>query len=406
MLRPTQPQPQLQSRYFVTYAVMTEQVGANMLWHALLGLTYWPGPGKKAQLTNAWGYYAAPMAKPDNILEEIKVGIKKKAGISFDFTGNYGYLKNEDVRFLDLGYGLKGETFEITYEQFMDLKVRCRNRIAIETQAIESAKDRLIKAGIETPDSVDIYQEELRLAAEEKRPSRLEEFSFHYSLKDGFAGSQVCKTGAIGLLRDIKLEEQHVKSLIPYSRYAAFPRIRNKENMEDLLFHSTGPRILYPKKNTFFRAWGPQTKLYWSLLPQVVVTKDEKLAALMKLPEKYVEPMKRLITELQKLELAIVNAAMPAEAKDRKQALVDKICGLYGAFSLLNGQSKQSEFETKITEATSFLDNVFAAVNEDANRDKSFTDYDFLSRLPALVKAQIREIIGPNISQHNSVCRM
>ncbi len=70
-------------RFFVTYTVMDGAL-ANPFWHAFLMLSYWPGKGQKIQVTNAWGFEAAPN--------------------------------------LDVGYGLRGSTLDISFEQFCKLK--------------------------------------------------------------------------------------------------------------------------------------------------------------------------------------------------------------------------------------------------------------------------------------------
>ncbi len=379
-------------RFFVTYCAMDQQL-ANPLWHACLVLSYWPGPEEKIEVTNSWGFYAAPMANPNSNINKIK----KKFGFVFDFKGNYGHLMKEEVRFLDLGYGLCGVTFEISLEQFMDLKKRCADRMAIENQAIQEAKERLSKKGV-VPTSIDIFHEEQRCALQENRESRLGEFGFNYSIKKGFQDSNTCKTGALQLLRDIGIDKEQIDNLVPSSRYVAFPRVGGGQ-LEQFHLHSTGPLQKHTSNRTgkinFFRVWDVEgtkvkrTKVYWTFPPQNIISEDAELSTYFTISPKYAAQSKRMIRQLQSIEHEIRNASLPAELDAQRLQMAQQICDLYYGFSTLNSVSTADVIEAKITAAERFLNSLYTMIN-DSDVDAGVV----AMQLPVEVKKKICEIMG------------
>jgi len=374
-------------RFFVTYCAMDQQL-ANPLWHACLVLSYWPGPGEKIEVTNSWGFYAAPMANPNSNINKIK----KKLGFVFDFKGNYGHLMKEEVRFLDLGYGLCGVTFEISLEQFMDLKKRCADRMAIENQAIQEAKERLLKKGV-VPTSIDIFHEEQRCALQENRKSRLGEFGFNYSIKNGFQDSNTCKTGALQLLREIGIDKEKLDNLIPSSRYVAFPRVGGGQ-LEQFHLHSTGPLQKHTSNRTgkvnFFRAWENKgTKVYWTLPPQNIISAEPEVIAYFSIPAEYASRSKKSIRQLQGIEHEIRNANLPAELDAQRLQMAQQICDLYEAFSRINSTTKTDAIEARVIAAERFLDSLYVMIN-----DLEVNNNAVATQLPVDVKKKICEIMG------------
>ncbi len=352
-------------KFFVTYCTMDSKL-ANPLWHACLIVSYWPGEGHKIGVKNAWGFYAAPMSKPGSVVGKLK----KMVGLGFDFQGNHGVMKNEELRYLDLGYGLRGVTFEISLEQFLQLKKSCNNIIAVEQQAIAEAKQNLASQGKE-PSSYEIYQEEKRQACAQQRPPRLKPFDLRLSLDPTWGvslnASHTCKTTAIDLLAEIGIAQTELDKLTYENSSMALPRISGRQ--EIFFLHSVGPRHKHVSertgKVTFFRSWeDKQANLYWSLPPQMLVTESQKLLDMFMLPSHTIEPVKKILSQLQQVENIIANACLAQEHEADRQRLIKYINDLYNVFAVINSAWDENKLAEKIVEANTFLENIYYAIYE------------------------------------------
>lgn len=395
-------------RFFVTYCAMDNQL-ANPLWHACLILSYWPGPGHKVEVINAWGFYAAPMANPNSFASRNK----RRMGVAFDFKNNYGHLKIEEMRFLDLGYGLKGKTFAITFDQFMQLKNKCRYTMVQEDQAIAEAEASLLKQYKEKglnikPNSSDILHEEERLALERGVPSRLQRFELKVSLQLGFCtkltmkNSNTCKTRAVSLLQDIGIDQQqlneliHIQELPLFEKSMALPKYSGP--METIILHSTGPRKKHESartgKCTQYREWGKGTKLFWSQLPQLIVADSPKEIEDLIFSKDLASSIKKIIEKLQRLEHVIVNTTCNKELEAQRSALIVNICDLYTKFADIYSKTPVSLIDERIANAESFLKYVGEATNRLAVSNKTYPYNDVLASLSGEEQNKICDMLG------------
>jgi hypothetical protein len=400
--------------YFVTYFAMDTDLGSNPLWHAGLAASKCYSENQKIEVKHAWGFYSMPMTAPQSIFENIKVSIKKCFGIKFDIQGNHGKLIPEEMRHFDKGFGLRGVTFEITEQQYAQLKKLCDERLAIEDKAIQDAIQSLKDKKTITDDAKDdgsvsykvykydsfsfkIYQEELRLAAIEKREPRLKPFEFKVSLTDegriSLEGSYTCKNDAIGMLRQIGIAEADLAQLTTNELSRALPRIGG--NLERFFLHSAGPLHEFRNENklSFFRKWeDKQDKLYWSLPPQRLITSSKPLKALFTLADKYTVPIKRLLRQLQTLERVVVNAPLEKEYEHLRRRFVEHVCKLYESFAFINSKMKAETIESKIADAKRLIHTLNFTINDRWDDKKDIETV--VTLLPNEVQKQICKIIG------------
>lgn len=377
-------------RFFVTYAVMDGAL-ANPFWHAFLLLSYWPGHGHKIQALNAWGFYAAATTTPDSMYRKLKQAIH----LDIDLQNNHGLLKIEELRYLDVGYGLRGVTFDISFEQFCQLKANCRNLIAGQAQATKEAIERL-STGTYTPNSKEIFQEEMRRAKLESRPSRLKPFEFRLCLDSAgltLNNSHSCKSLALDLLRDIGIEQKYLDDLTQQNSSKAIPR--NSGYLEPIFLHSTGPAREHISertgKITLFRTWqDKQAKLFWTLPPQLLMNANPKLETLFYLPDIYEEKVKSVIKRLQALQKIVENVAPTDATKEFVQRLVAHINKLYDVFAVILSSNRKAVISKKITEVESFFDDIHSAIIDDWDDEKE----------PAFIVAKFAE------SEQRAICKL
>jgi len=385
-------------KFFVTYCTMDGQL-ANPFWHACLILSYWPGEGQKIEVKNAWGFYAASMSSPDSMVGKVK----RKMGLGFDFQGNHGLLKKEEMRFLDLGYGLRGVTFDISLEQFLQLKQKCNNILVMQDLAIAEAKQRLSSETRE-PNSIEIFQEEKRQASLEHRSPRLQPFDFQLSLGMGgglsLGNSHTCKTMAIKLLLDIGIAQEHLDGLTQYNTSLALPRMSGQQEM--FFLHSTGPRQKHESQRTgkvsFFRTWQDKgTQLFWSLPPQLLITKSAILKNMLTLPGKYVDPVKKILRKLQEIETTVVNTKLTDENESYRLRLINRICDLYNAFAVISSKLSEGEIEEKIAVANHFFNSIYFAINDEWEDSREVET--IAAKIPEDDQQKICKILGRSMAK-------
>lgn len=359
---------------------------ANPLWHACLLLSYWPGEGQKIEVKNAWGFYAAPSSDTTSRFFKLKQALK----IPYDLQGNHGVLKEEELRFLDLGYGLQGMTFEISLEQFFKLKKICKEIIDRQDDVFTEVKERLTTLS-HTPNSLEIYEEEKRLAIAEHRPPRLEPFEFKLPLNHSFT----CKGMAIKLLKEIGIEPEHLDYLTHHNSSNAFPRYSGR--LEPIFFHSEGIRNKHISERTgttrFFRKWQDKgTKLFWTLPPQFLVSHSEELKSLLSLSKDQIQSSKLIVSQLQKLEHMIVNLNLTEINETNRSRLLQRICELYQSFATVSSKQNEDEPEQKIQDCKDFLNNLYFAMNDEWEDEDEIEG--IAAKFPNKVQNKICQLLG------------
>lgn len=345
---------------------------ANPFWHAFLLLSTQPHEGEKIQVKKAWGYYPAPMTLPDTTCSQLGTFIKSKLGFDFDLCGNYGYWKSEELRFLDLGYGLHGVTFEISKSQYEQLKKNLIQTSLNEDTAISEMKEKLTTE-LGEPDSIEIYHQELREAYEDSRPSRLKRFDFMLSLTTNgvtLESSNTCKNMALDALRAIDIPEALLDSIFNSDDASyALPRMSGK--MEDIFLHSEGPRHLYispsMNQNSFFRTWDDKAdQLFWTL-PPLMVRKHEGEYPFLGIPfqSSLLTAIKNCISMLQQVELVLTNAETNEDDKVNK--LKERMVLLYNYFSTLTSKCQPHEVEKHVCSCYLALNNLYFAIRGDCD---------------------------------------
>ncbi|KTD40154.1 hypothetical protein [Legionella parisiensis] len=328
-------------KYTVTFCVFDQTAGANPLGHGSFFLSKLNESTRLLEVVETWGFYGVTSTGDKNSrFEKFKINNR----LDVDLQGNHGMLTQEEIRYMDLGHGLHGYTFELTQEQFEELQKRCATAVAEQEAAIKevvgdgqnfktdpSKKWRIYK---EEAYSRQFYEIEQIKAKIEGRPSRLKPFDFHLSMgfkKVGFLGfefwvpvpslenSNTCKTRAVSLLEGILTEKQ----LAPF-KTSSLPRFI--PGLEPILLHSEGTLHPYTKssgKQVFSRNWQDKdVKLYWSVPPQRFDQLSEDTVNLFSIDKEYCNEVKYIVSKLQNLEWAIRNASFFEKYADNEVNLI------------------------------------------------------------------------------------
>lgn len=362
-------------RFFVTYAAADNEVGGNPFWHACVMVSYWPGPGHPVQVLNNVGFYGRRTTTPPSWFRSLKI----KLGLDVDLWGNHGLLKSEELRFYDMGYGLWGKTFEISLEQFLDIKKYCVDKIKDQEAALTEAAERL---GIENNDanSLKLYEEEIRHRTEKGLKPRLSPFEFALGVDKHFRSgsstlnpSQTCKTQALEVLRHAFIDEREIKTLAGDGSYLTVPK--HSGPLERLILHSTGPRKTHESKRTgevyFFREYGSmakdtgeKTQHCWTLPPSYIVdarmvAKGEALSlpasTFFTLPAELEKPAKVVTRRLQSIEKILLHATVDEDLRPRVDNLIKYVVKLYQAFSKVNPKDCKDDWQHRITQGQACL---------------------------------------------------
>ena len=300
-------------KYFVTFSAMDPKVNANRFWHASLLLSQWDEQtGGRIEVVDNYGFYGLPATDdPESWLGQLK----KKLHLDTDFQGNHGWLRHEEYRFLDQGYGLHGVTFELDRESFFALQVKCQQQCLDQQQAVNDAvaanprlKPKTEKIRIHPYEncSADIFKHELKKSAEQNRPARLSRFDFNVTLGLGgpsVATSHTCKSHVIGLLKGI-LNDKQIARLTENDKHPTIPK--HSGQMECISLHSEGPLRTHTKKNgekmDFRDNHKDPVRLFWTIPPQEIETESEETRALFTIDSKYGNKPKDIAVKLQTLE--------------------------------------------------------------------------------------------------------
>lgn len=327
--------------YTVTFCTMDQETGSNPFWHTCLLLSRFDEKTKKMEVVDNWGFYGLPSTVPDSLLRKVKV----KIGLDVDLAGNHGMLRHEEMRYLDLGCGLHGVTFELTEAKFNELQKKCANMAVEQTQAIDEIVKPLNLQG-KTPEktriypyediSEHIYAIEQAKAKQEKRPSRLKPFELSV-----FKTANTCKVQVLRLLDGILMPEQ-IKRLS--GSVHAISRCSGK--MEKMYLHSSGSTRQHVKRSGevihYRDGEDKSVKLHWTLPPQEIETQSGEVRNLFKIPNDYCDEVKQLVRQLQRLEWLFMNAVFDKKYLPYRDDLITLIREHYEAFAVVEPKSAVS----------------------------------------------------------------
>lgn len=383
--------------YSVTFCVFDHTVGGNPFWHGSFFLSKLDKNKNMLEVVDTWGFYGVTSTGDKSGRFE---QFKREYHLDVDLQGNHGMLTHEELRFMDLGHGLHGYTFELMQQQFDELRRRCVQAVEEQEAAIREIigdgqnfkvdPQREGRIYREEAYSRQIYEIEQIKAKIEGRPSRLKPFDFQLSLgyqRVAFFGfefwlpfpsvekSNTCKTRAVSLLEGILTEKQ----LAPFKN-SSLPRFI--PGLEPILLHSEGtlrPHTKTSGKQVFFRNWKDKdVKLYWSVPPQAFDPLSQSSYNLCRIDADYQHEVKKIVSQLQRLEWAIRNASldeMYQSAKDNlnqyKNDLADRIMNCYRKFSTIEPKS-----EVKISGWQGFALSLFALPRSEEGAKLQFKIYE------------------------------
>ncbi|WP_298627657.1 hypothetical protein [uncultured Legionella sp.] len=333
-------------KYAVTHCTFDGEAGANPLWHSCILLSRMNENTKQLEVVDNWGFYGVPTTNRDNSwINQLKL----KMGLDVDLEGNHGMLRHEETRFLDLGRGLHGATFELTEEQFKHLQKKCLEMYEQQQAAINEI---VIPLGLKEKPAAEtkmyphenrsllIYQMEKIRAEENNRESRLKPFEIRVSLGLtglDFSKSNTCKSQSIALLQHV-LSEQQIARLTNNGKYPSIPKYSGPT--ESIYLHSTGPLREHKKKSgdvAYYRdsSKDKDVKLYWTIPPQELEALSEETIKLLEIDKEYCQSVKTVVGRLQRLEWLLRNAVVPESYKKYQEQLILRVIDYYKAFSII-----------------------------------------------------------------------
>lgn len=330
-------------KYFATYLVFDREAGANPLYHSCILLSKTDEGEKQLEVVDNWGFYGLPTTGDKTTLVN---KLKLKIGMDVDLQGNHGMLRHEEIRFLDLGYGLHGVTFELTQEKFNALQTNCLTMVAEQESAIKEVVDTQGIKGKPLEEtriypqeqySQVIYQLEKIKAAQKGQPPRLKPFELCLTFGlwgPGLETSNTCKSQAIALLSTVLSKEQ-IDRLTEGGSHPTVPRFSGP--MEDnIILHSTGTLRQHKKSDgsiVYYRDWkDADVKLFWTLPPQELEALTEDTVKRFEIDEEYCTDVKSAVRKLQSLEWLFHNAVVPEHLKNYKELLIEEIIASYKGF--------------------------------------------------------------------------
>lgn len=357
-------------RYLLTFCVIQGDGLANPLGHSFVILSEQSAPDQKIEVKHAFGFYAAELTEFNTLWEKLK----QKLNFKFDFTGKFGVWKIEAMRWLDLGYGLSGVSHHISKDLYENIIRQYQQRYSAQQAAISEAQSKLGEI-IASPQSLLIFNEELKLAQAEKREPRLHLFEFKVSFTwHGLTmdNSNTCKTMAVQLMRDAGVSENFLNHITNQGKSLYFPRFSG--NHEHIVLHGEGERQLHESKRTgearFFRQWGYRdNKLYFTFPPQLFVpSSDEAKSYQVNFDKDELSYLYQYLKQLQKLELLLAPLKSPMGYSGliefEHKRLVGHIVALYTAFSTVNSETPRDELLLKLNEVKCFLNSLYFAIND------------------------------------------
>lgn len=321
-------------KYLITYIAMNSDADSNPFGHACILLSRQESVRTKIEALDCIGYYGIT---PSSDTNPITKKVKRWLGMDIDFTGGYGILRREEMRYIDRGVGLEGKTFLISKDQFDNFISSCQTAIKKQEEAIELAYQTLKDDGIkpfkvkgkEQFFSRDIYQKELAYAASTGQTPRLTPFELRIEFNDyympTFRHASTCKTKAVELLVKAGVEEEHILQLGKGHSKGAVPRFSGQKGPIPL--HGIGPLKTHFSKRTqltyFNHVWQRDfdyhkpcdETLWWTLPPQHIMstesTSEEETAHLRSqydLPRSQSNEITTLMAATQRIERLLIHS--------------------------------------------------------------------------------------------------
>lgn len=335
-------------RYAVTYCAMDQEFSGNPFWHSCLLLSQWDDNGK-IEVVDNWGFYGVPSTVRNTWLSKLKI----KLGLDVDLQGNHGMLRHEELRYLDVGYGLHGVTFELSKENFDLLQLKCKNMLEEQKQAV---KEVVESQEITGKQKYRIYEHEdysplifalEKIKAKQKgRQPRLKPFELNLSFTmwgPALNQSYTCKSQMIDLLTGILSQEQ-IDRITENGKHPTVPRYSGR--LERIYLHSSGPLREHTKSSgdvVHYRDLHDEgVRLHWTLPPQEIEALSGDTIKLLEISEEYCDEVKKAIGILQKLEWLFIDAKLPEKYKSYQEDLIDRIRQCYETFALLEPKKAQS----------------------------------------------------------------
>ncbi|MFJ1269065.1 hypothetical protein ACD661_10890 [Legionella lytica] len=334
--------------YLVTFCTFDHTVEGNPAWHGAFILSKYNEKRKQVEVVDTWGYYGVPSTGSPN---DWFTQLKRNIGVDVDLLGNHGWLMHEEVRFMDMGYGLHGYSYELTEGQFNELQDECRSRVQAQESAVREVLGDIGLTASPTgkmrcypgeKHSREVYEIELRKAKIDQRDSRLHPFDFKLSLGwtgPTFKGSHTCKTEALSLLETVLPSEE----LAPYHK-STFPRWVSG-GMENIILHSEGDLDTHTRssgKKVYYRDGKKEgVKLIWTIPPQKIKPlPGSTIDKLFAVDDEYCYQAKQVAGTLQKLEWMLRQAELPKECDVYRTELMKRIVAFYQGFSFIKPEIK------------------------------------------------------------------
>ncbi|USQ14256.1 hypothetical protein J2N86_02675 [Legionella lytica] len=334
--------------YLVTFCTFDHTVEGNPAWHGAFFLSKYNETKKQVEVVETWGFYGVPATgSPDDWFTKFK----RKIGLDVDLWGNHGWLMHEEVRFMDMGHGLHGDSYELTEEDFKKLQEKCQTQVqeqqapvryVLGDEGLTAPSTRKVRCYPGEKHSKEIYEIELRKAKIEQRAPRLHPFDLKLSLGwkgPTLEGSHTCKTEALSILETV-LPSQWLAS---YHK-STFPRLVSG-GMENIILHSEGELDIHTRSSgekVYYRDGEKAgVKLIWTIPPQKIKPlPGSTIDKLWAVDEEYCSKAKQVAGTLQKLEWMIRQADVPEECEAYRTQLLTRIVAFYQEFSFINPDIK------------------------------------------------------------------
>lgn len=323
-------------KIFLTFGTSDPKAGSNPYRHSFFILSRLQAGAASMKVFDTWGFTAVPSrAAPNSLRTYIKKDLLR---FNYDMYGNHGILCHEQYRYLDVGDGLHGKSFEISQENCQKLQEKCSAMVADQNAAIAQAvKDLNLQPKLSENTKVyeyedhsqEIYNHEINLARKEQRLPRLRHFEFPLFSVLG-SGTNTCKTQIVHLFDDI-LAPQQIARITNNGMTTSFPLFSGIT--ESIHLYSTGPLSTHVKASgatVHFRDnYTNEIGLDWTIPPTLIETFDEKTKHDLHIDPVYVNDFKKFAKTLQALYWFFLNTPIA----NAKQEVIDdiqaKISGLF-----------------------------------------------------------------------------
>lgn len=291
------------TKYFVTYCVMDGDTGSNIFWHACLILSQQEALNEPVSVIDSVGFYSDLSTTTNPIVK----GLKNLFGCKFNLQDCHGFLKQEEMRYLDSN-GLHGISFETTKDNMDALIALYKENMALEQAAICELDHELIEQG-EPANSFTRYVREKAKATLEERSSRLQPFHLTLSInRQGFdsTASNTCKTYALQLLLQTRIIDQSIhENLLGGAGKYALPRYSGVPIIPLRLISTGEPEIHESRKTKaifYNRTWG-KNSLFWASSLHIYEPTSTDTSLKIKLEQH--QAIKDMLTRIQKTEVCL-----------------------------------------------------------------------------------------------------